>query len=82
MHTLDRLHLPRVITVTVIAALLAIILTLPLATGLNDLASTATSTGPASTPLQASTTGTGWNRNPFAPLVSAPARLPWASAQP
>jgi hypothetical protein len=69
-------------TVTAIAAALAIVLTLALATGLNDLASTAAPTGPASTPLQASATGHGWNVSPFAPVLSAPAAVPWAPAQP
>lgn len=78
MHTLHRPHLPRVMTVTVIAALLAIVLTLALATGLNDLAST----GPASTVLQASRTGHAWNASPFAPLLSAPAPEPWAPPLP
>ena len=81
MHALHRPDLPRVMTVTVIAAVLAIILTLALATGLNDLASTAAPTGPAGTPLQAPATGHGWNMSPFAPFLSAPASAPWASAK-
>jgi hypothetical protein len=78
MHTLHRPHLARIMTVTVIAAVLAIVLTLALATGLNDLASTAAPTAPAGTQLQVSPTGHASNLSPFAPLLSAPA--PWAPA--
>jgi hypothetical protein len=42
MHALHRPDLLRAVTVTVIAAILAIVLTLALATSLNDLASTPT----------------------------------------
>jgi hypothetical protein len=68
--------------VTVIAAVLAIVFTLALATGLNDLASTAAPTGPASTPPQVSATTPGWNVSPFAPLLSARAPAPWDPPQP
>ena len=78
MHTLHRPHLSRVTTVTVIAAFLAIVLTLAVAAGLNDLASTTVPTGRAGTTLQASPTGHAWNVNPFESLLSAPA--PWAPA--
>lgn len=43
MHVLHRLHLPRAIAVTAIAAALAMILTLALAGSLNDLAFAPTS---------------------------------------
>lgn len=82
MHTLDRFHLPRVMTVTVIAAVLAVLLTLAFATGVNDLASTAAPAGSATPPLQTPQTGRAWNLNPFVPLVSTAARLPWAPARP
>lgn len=82
MHTLDRFHLPRVMTVTIIAAVLAIVLTLALATSVDDLASTAASPGSAGTLPQAPGTARGWNLNPFAPMLSAPARLPRAPLQP
>jgi hypothetical protein len=79
MHALHRPHVLRVMMVTVIAAGLAIVLTLVLATGLNDLASTRASTGAETRPaLQTSATGHEWNANPFAPLLSAPPAVPWA----
>jgi hypothetical protein len=84
MHALHRSHVSRPLMVTVIAAVLAIVLTLALAPRLNDLASTPTPTGavgPTTAP-QASTTGPRWNLTPFAPLLSAPARVPWAPAHP
>jgi hypothetical protein len=70
--------------VTVIAAVLAILLTLALATSLNDLASAPTATGGAGTPavLPASATSHEWNLSPFAPLLSAPAAVPWPATQP
>ena len=61
-------------TVTVIAAVLAGVLTLVLATALNDLAPTPTPTGGAATPPppQATTASPGWAPSPFKPLLSAP----------
>lgn len=50
MHALHHPNLPRAVTVTLIAAVLAIVLTLGLATSLNDLASTPAPTSTASTP--------------------------------
>jgi hypothetical protein len=84
MHALHRPDVPRAMTATVIAAVVAIILTLALATRLNDLASTSAPTGAASPPTaaQASSTAYGWNVSPFAPLLSARAAVPWAPTQP
>jgi hypothetical protein len=84
MHALHRPHVPRALTVTVIVAVVAIVLTLALATRLNDLASTPALTGVAGPPTAApaSTTSHGWDVRPFAPLLSAPAVVPWAPTQP
>ncbi len=79
MHALHRPHVSRPLMVTVIAAVLTIVLTLALAPRLNDLASTPTPTGAAgpTTPVPAPTTSPRWNLSPLAPLLSAPARIPW-----
>jgi hypothetical protein len=69
--------------ITVIAAVLAIVLTLALATRLND-ASTRASTGVAGPPTaaRASTSSHGWTVVPLAPLLSAPAAAPGAPTRP
>ncbi|HTP23043.1 MAG TPA: hypothetical protein VMJ65_25775 [Solirubrobacteraceae bacterium] len=84
MHVLHRPHVPRALTVTIIAAVVAIVLTLVLATRLNDLASKPAPTGVAGPPeaAQASTTSHRWNVRPFAPLLSGPAAVPWAPTHP
>ena len=84
MHALHRPHVPRAMMVTVIAAVLAIVLTLALATRLNDLASRPAPTGGAGTPaaLPASATSDEWSVSPFAPLLSGPAAVPWAPTRP
>jgi hypothetical protein len=67
MHVLHRPHLPRAITVTVTAALLAIVLTLAIATDLSDRGSApapATASGPA-TAGQASVTRPSQSEGPF-----------------
>jgi hypothetical protein len=70
-------------TVTVIAAVLAIVLTLALATRLNDLARPPAPTGTASTPpkAQARAADETWAMNPFARVLSAPVAVPWAPTQ-
>jgi hypothetical protein len=84
MHAVHRRHLPRAMAVTLIAAVLAIVLTLALAAPLNDLASQSASAGGAGAPtaLHVSTTSPRWNLSPFAPLLSAPTPAPWAPAHP
>jgi hypothetical protein len=70
--------------VTVIAAVLAIVITLALATRLSDPASTPAPTAVAGTPpaLQASAASHGWTVSPLAPLLAAPAAVPWAPTRP
>ena len=84
MHALHHHpHFLRAMMVTVIAAGLAIVLTLVLATSLNDLASTRASTGAETRPaLQTSATSHEWNANPLSPFPSAPPALPWAPTRP
>jgi hypothetical protein len=84
MHALHRPHLPRAVMVTVIAAVLAIVLTLVLATRLNDVGSTPapTAVAGASIVLQPPAPRDRWNLSPFAPLLSAPPLVPWAPAHP
>jgi hypothetical protein len=84
MHALHRPRLPRAMMVTFLAAILAIVLTLALATRLNDLTSTSTPTGQAGEPpaLQAPAASPGWKLSPFKPLLSARVALPWAPPQP
>ena len=84
MHALHRHPVPRAMMVTVIAAVLAIVLTLALATRLNDPASTPAPTGAADIPavLPASAASHGWTVSPFAPLLAAPAAVPWTPTRP
>jgi hypothetical protein len=81
VHVLHRPHASRAITVTVIAAVLAIVLSLALAPRLNDLTSTSASGSPTATPppVQSTSTGAGWNLNPFTSLLRSPVRVPWTA---
>ena len=60
---------------------MAIVLTLLIAGTLNDLTSTSTSGSPPATPpaVQLTTTGAGWNLNPFTNLLRSPVRAPWTA---
>jgi hypothetical protein len=82
MHALRHPHLPRAMTFTVIAAVLAIVLTLALAKGLNDLASPAAPTGASATSplLRAPAAGPAWALRPFTEPFS-PVAVPWESAR-
>jgi hypothetical protein len=87
MHVLHRHPLPRAIAVTVTAAMLAIALTLAIATDLSDHGSAlapANASGPA-TAVHASTTHPGqsaspFTRSPFSNLLVAPVAQPWAQS--
>jgi hypothetical protein len=80
VHALHRPHLPHAATIAAACAALAIALTLLLAT-LNDLTSTSAGRSPITTPtpVQSTTTGQGWNLNPFTNLLRSPVRVPWAA---
>ena len=84
MHALHRPDLRRAATVTVVAAVLAIVLTLAPTAGPNDVASTPAPTGTAGTPsvVWAPTTSPEWALTPFTPLLPAPVARPWATTQP
>jgi hypothetical protein len=93
MHALYRLHLARAIAITATAAVLAIVLTLAIATGLNDFATRpagATAPIPAAA-LHASATDSGpsgastlgpFMRSPFSRLLTIPSAKPWPVSQP
>ena len=80
MQAVHHPDLPRAITVTVIGAVLAIVLTLALATGLGDLAPTPAPTSTAGKPLalKAPASSPAWAQSPFTRLLSAPVVVPWA----
>jgi hypothetical protein len=81
MHLVHRRHLPDAMAVTFIAAMLAIVLTLALATPLNELASAPAPTRAGSpAALHMSTSRPSWNMRPFAPLLTAPPPVPWVPA--
>jgi hypothetical protein len=80
MHALHRPHLARAMTLTAIAAVLAVVLSLALTARLSDLVPSRAlaPTGGAPPALQQSTARQGWNMSPFAPLLSGPLTVPWA----
>lgn len=83
MHVLHRSHLPRVASVSIAAAILAIVISLALAGTLNNISQTGENTvTPArhtaaalTTTLQ--TTAPQWVSDPFASLLSRPLPQPW-----
>ena len=82
MHVLRRFHLGSAVAVTAIAAVLAIVLTLAIASGLSDHAP-APAWPAAATRAQATTTPPGlsetpFTRSPFSSLLTAPVKEPWA----
>ncbi len=84
MHVLPRPHLPRAVMITTIAAaVLAIVLTVFLASAISDLHSSSPRLSVPSVPsvgvawVHHPSVATGaWNRDPFAPLVRAPVVSP------
>jgi hypothetical protein len=78
MHVLHRPHLPRLISVSIAAAILTITISLALASGLSNINQPGNNTGPAvrenAPTLTVHTTAPRWASNPFAGLVSR--RLP------
>jgi hypothetical protein len=87
MHVLHRPHLPRLISVSITAAILAIAISLALASSLNNIGQTAGNTvtpvrhtAPAlTTALQ--TNAPRWVFNPFASLLSRPLPQTWLAAR-
>ena len=88
MHVLHRLLDLRRAFLAVAAATLAIVLTLAIAGGLNDLSSPA---APATAPISraavpappiSSVTTSPFTHGPFTSPFTAPVRLPWAQSAP
>jgi hypothetical protein len=88
MHVLHRPHLPRLVSVSIAAAMLAIALSLALASTLNNVGQTGGNTGTPSRHTAAALTTTlqtnapRWASNPFASLRSRPLPQPWLTARP
>jgi hypothetical protein len=87
MHVLHRPHLPRLITVSIAAAVLAIVISLALATNLSNVSqpgdSTSVSTHRA-VPAPTSALHTNaprWASNPLASVLSQPLPQPWPTAR-
>jgi hypothetical protein len=87
MHVLHRPHLLRLISVTVLAAILAIAISLAFARSLSAVSQP--SDNPSSStrnaaPVPATTAQTSaprWASNPFASLLSRPLARPWPTAR-
>ncbi len=82
MHVLHRPHLPGAIAITLIAAVLAIVLTLALASGLSDHGFVAASPSRAAARPQVSAarprpSTSPFTRSPFTSVLSAPVPAPW-----
>ena len=87
MHVLHRPHLPRVTGVSIAAAILAIVISLALASSLSNLSqpndtmgTPARHTAPALTGVL-HTTAPRWVSNPFGSLLSRPLPRPWLTAR-
>ena len=88
MHVLHRPHLPRLVSVSVAAAALAIVISLALVSSLSNINQPSNVTGgPAhhttpglSTALH--TNAPRWVSNPFASLLSRPLPQAWLTARP
>ena len=87
MHVLHRPHLPRLISVSIAAAILAIVISLALASSLSNINQPSNTAG---TPAHRTTPGLSaalhptaprWVSNPFASLLSRPLPQPWPTAR-
>jgi hypothetical protein len=88
MHVLRRPHLARLISVSIAAAILAIAISLTLASTLNNISQSSDNTGtpvrhaaPALTSVL-QTNAPRWAGEPFASLLSRPLPQPWLTARP
>ena len=89
MHVLHRPHLPRLISVSIAAAILTIVISLALASSLSNISQPAGGTNvpahltaPALTSaLHTTAPAPGWVSNPFASLLSRPLGQPWLTAR-
>lgn len=85
MYVLHRPHLPRVVMISAIAAVLAIVVTLFLASAVSDLRASPTGSSGSSSSAPAVHHQTGapaWNPKPFAPLLRTPVVAPWTEHAP
>jgi hypothetical protein len=87
MHVLDRPHLPRLVSVSIAAAILAIAISLALASTLNNISQSSNKTvspvrhaAPALTSVL-QTDAPRLASNPFASLLSRPLPQPWPTAR-
>jgi len=81
MHALHRPHLPSVITVTLVAAVMAVALTLAVAARLDDHAPTSVSSTSGPSAAQASAqdhaSSSAVFTSPFSRLLTKPVIVPW-----
>ena len=87
MHVLHRSHLPRLVSVSIAAAILATVISLALASSLSNINQPSDNTStpahhaaPAPT-SSLQTTAPRWASNPFASLLSRPLPQPWLTAR-
>lgn len=87
MHVLHRPHLPRLISVSIAAAVLAIAISLALAARISTISQPANNAGisrqsaPAPTSSVLHATMPRWASDPFASLASRPLTAPWLTAR-
>lgn len=83
MHVLHRPHLPRLVSVSIAAAILTIVVSLALASGLRSInqtggtASTFVRHSAPASPITLQTTLPRWVSDPFASLLSRPLPRLW-----
>jgi hypothetical protein len=83
MHVLHRPHVPRLVSVSVAAAILTIVISLALASSLSSInqtggnASTLVPHSAPASPITQQTTLPRWVSDPFASLLSRPLPRPW-----
>jgi hypothetical protein len=87
MHVLHRPHLPRLVGVSVAAAILASAISIALASSLSGISqpsASASTPGHHAAPAPTSslqTTAPRWASNPFASLIRRPPPQPWLTAR-
>jgi hypothetical protein len=88
MHVLHRPHLPRHVSLSVVAAILAIAISFALAHGLSTLSQPGSNraAGPQKTTVALTgaqlASAAGWTINPFAGLLTRPLPQPWLTPAP
>lgn len=87
MHVLHRPHLPRLISVSIAAAVLAIAISLAFAASISTITQPTNNTSvSARAPVLANsavhTITPRWATDPFASLISRPLPQPWLTARP